>query len=428
MLFPQSPDTTFPASDHLVYDEAGRKTMFSRFARAQDASSRTVLAAVVGGVLLTAWTLWFFLARVSLYETSRQARLEVEAAPHDVDTPVAGRLLRTNLVLGHEVSAGEILIEMDSEAWRLERQAEESKVVAVGPQVAALDRELTSDEEAMRGEDRAMLAEVIEARARQRASEAVAQLKASEREQIESLHKQHVVAEVERQRTQADYEKQNAESEAARAQVGRLGTEGGVRRSDRRAKIARLEAEIARLQSVRAEAEARIRILDQRIELFTVRAPVSGRIGNTVNLQPGAVVAAGTRLCTIVPSGGLRAVAFFDVATAAGRVRPGQTARLRLFGFPWTKFGMLLAHVERVGSEPRDGLIRVELDLDPQQTTRIPIEHGLQGSAEVEVEKVAPVALVLDAAGRYLMKSETRPPNAPPTELSAVPHESLHER
>ena len=194
---------------------------------------------------------------------------------------------------------------------------------------------------------------------------------------------------------------------------------GGGRRSDRRAKIARLEAEIARLQSVRTEAESRTRILEQRIELFTVRAPVSGRIGHTVSLQAGAVVAAGTRLCTIVPSGNLRAVAFFDVATAAGRVKPDQAARLRLFGFPWTKFGVLKAHVERVGSEPRDGLIRVELELDVAQKSRIPVAHGLQGSAEVEVEKVAPVTLVLDAAGRYLMNSDNATSSALPAQNSA---------
>jgi multidrug resistance efflux pump len=395
--------------------------MYSRFARAQDASSRTVRSALIGGTVLVVWTLWFFLARVSLYETSRQARIEVESAPHDVDAPVAGRLLLTNLVLDQQVGAGDVLIELDSEAWRLERQAEESKMLAVAPQVAALERELLSDEEALRGEDRALWAEVSEARARQRATDAVAQLKASEREQVESLHRQHVVADVERQRTQADYERHTAESQAARAQVGRLGTEGVVRKSDRRAKIARLEAEIARLQSVRAEAESRMRILDQRIELFTVRAPVSGRIGNTVNLQAGAVVAAGTRLCTIVPSGNLRAVAFFDASTAAGRVKPSQSARMRLFGFPWTKFGVLKAHVERVGTEPRDGLIRVELELDVAQKSRIPVEHGLQGSAEVEVEQVAPVALVLDAAGRYLTNSGSGTGQAAPSATAATP-------
>jgi membrane fusion protein (multidrug efflux system) len=50
-------------------------------------------------------------------------------------------------------------------------------------------------------------------------------------------------------------------------------------------------------------------------------------------------------------------------------------------------------------------LIRVELELEAKQKSRVPIEHGLQGSAEVEVERVAPISLVLDAAGRYLMKS-----------------------
>jgi membrane fusion protein, adhesin transport system len=379
--------------------------MFSRFAYAQDASSRPFLAATLGSVILLAWALWFFLARVSLYEASRQARLEVEAAPHDVDAPVSGRLLRSNLVLEREVSAGDVLIEIDSEAQRLERQAEVSKVLSVAPQIAALQRELASDEDALRGEDRVLAAEVSEARARQRASDAVAQLKASERAQVEALHKQRVVAEAERQRIVADYKKQTAESEAARAQVGRLGTEGVVRLSDRRAKIARLQAEIARLESVRTEAASRIPILDQQVELFTVRAPVSGRIGNMVGLQPGAVLAAGTRLCTVVPAGGLRAVAFFDASTAAGRVKANQPARIRLFGFPWTKFGVLQAHVERVGTEPHEGLIRVELELEADQRSRIPMEHGLQGRAEVEVERVAPVALVLDAAGRYLMKS-----------------------
>jgi membrane fusion protein (multidrug efflux system) len=364
-----------------------------------------MVAAVLGTALLVAWTLWFFLARVALYETSRQARLEVAAAPHDIDAPVSGRILRSNLVLERQVAQGELLLEIDSAALRLERQAEVARVLAVAPQIAALERELASDEEAMRGEDRALAAEVSEARARQRASDAVASLKASERDQIAALHRQHVVAEVERQRTEADYERQTAESDAARAQVGRLGTEGGVRRSDRRAKIARLQAEIARLESARAEAASHIPILDEKIELYTVRAPISGRIGNMINLQPGAVVSAGTRLGTVIPSGGVRAVAFFDVATALGRVKPGQPARIRLFGFPWTKFGVLRARVERVGSEPRDGLIRVELALAAQQKARIPVEHGLQGSAEVEVEEVAPVALVLDAAGRYLMSS-----------------------
>jgi membrane fusion protein (multidrug efflux system) len=84
--------------------------------------------------------------------------------------------------------------------------------------------------------------------------------------------------------------------------------------------------------------------------------------------------------------------------------------------------------VERVGSEPKDGLIRVELELEAQRNTRIPIEHGLQGSVEVEVEKVAPVALVLDSAGRYLMNSGTSPANAAPAPPSQTSQGSTEGR
>ena len=184
--------------------------------------------------------------------------------------------------------------------------------------------------------------------------------------------------------------------------------------SDQAAVERPFQADVARLQSEQADAESKVRILNQKIELHVVRAPVAGRIGNMVNLRSGAMVAEGTRLCTIVPTGGLRAVAFFDPATAAGRVRAGQTARLRMFGFPWTKYGLLLAQVDRVGNEPKDGLIRVELVLRSPQRTNIPLQHGLPGSAEVEVERVSPFALVLDAAGRFLMSAQASAAPAAP--------------
>jgi len=53
---------------------------------------------------------------------------------------------------------------------------------------------------------------------------------------------------------------------------------------------------------------------------------------------------------------------------------------------------MLQAQVDRVGNEPKDGLIRVELALRSPQSTSIPLQHGLPGSAEVEVERVSPFA------------------------------------
>jgi len=389
-----------------VYDASVEDRMFARFARAQDASSRLAFVAVLGGVLLVAWALWFFLARVALYEVSRSARLE--SASHDIDAPVSARLIRSNLVLDRQVSQGEVLVELDAESFRLERAAEERRLATLGPQIEALRQQLASHEQAMRGETRVQMAQINEAKARHRASLVVASQKDSERRRLQTLRDQGLVAPLDRDRSNAEAQQQSAEAEAAGQQVGRVGSEAAVKLSERRALMAGLQVDMAKLESERADGESKVRILNQKIDLHVIRAPVAGRIGYMMNLRPGAMVTEDTRLCTIVPEGGPRIVALFDASSAAGRVLAGQGARLRMLGFPWTKYGMLQAQVDRVGNEPKDGQIRVELILRPGQRTTIPLEHGLAASAEVEVERVSPYALMLDAAGRFLMSAEGR--------------------
>jgi membrane fusion protein, adhesin transport system len=386
--------------------------MFARFARAQDASSRMAFVAVLGGIVLVAWSMWFFLARVALYEVSRTARLEV--ASHDVDSPVSARLLRSTLVLDRTVQAGEVLVELDAESFRLERAAQESRLRKLGPRIEALRQQLASYQQAMHGEKLVKKAQQKEAGAHRRALDVDANQKDSERKRLQSIAGQGLVAAQESDRAIAEALQKRAEAEAAHAQAGRLGNESAVKISERMALIAGVEVDIAQLEGERADAENQVRILNQKIDLHVIRAPVAGSIGHMLNLRSGAMVAERTRLCTIVPMGGLRAVAFFDATTAAGRVQAGQPARLRMFGFPWTKYGMLQAQVDRVGNEPKDGLIRVELVLQPGQRTRIPLEHGLSASAEVEVERISPFALMLDAAGRFLMSAEGRSPAPTP--------------
>jgi multidrug resistance efflux pump len=95
-------------------------------------------------------------------------------------------------------------------------------------------------------------------------------------------------------------------------------------------------------------------------------------------------------------------VAEFAPAAVLGRVRPGQPARLRLAGFPWAQYGSVEATVSRVASEVRDNLVRVELT--PRGTTRpqLPMQHGLPGTVEVVVDRVAPALMLLRASGQML--------------------------
>ena len=69
--------------------------------------------------VLVAWVLWFVLGRVSVYEITDKARLEVANRVHDVSAPVGGRIVETRLALGQDVAAGEVIVVLDSEAEQL---------------------------------------------------------------------------------------------------------------------------------------------------------------------------------------------------------------------------------------------------------------------------------------------------------------------
>jgi membrane fusion protein (multidrug efflux system) len=179
-----------------------------------------------------------------------------------------------------------------------------------------------------------------------------------------------------------------------------------------RAEAESRRAEVEALKMSIAAAEAAVARREEALELRHIRAPVDGRIGWLALLDIGNVVREGDHLFSVVPDGPVRAMAEF-LPSALGRLRPGLPARVRLDGFPWIQYGSVAATVESVGSEARDGRVRVELVIDPAASTRIPLEHGLTGTIEVAVEQAAPAVLVVRAIGRWLT------PAKPPVQVTA---------
>jgi membrane fusion protein (multidrug efflux system) len=122
----------------------------------------------------------------------------------------------------------------------------------------------------------------------------------------------------------------------------------------------------------------------------------------------GSVVAVGQTVAVVTPETALELVADFAPANAIGRILPGQRARMRVTGFPWTQFGMLSATVTAVSSEVSDGRIRVKLSLDEHTDSAIPHRHGLIGEVEIELEEASPAILLARAAGQLFEQSEPR--------------------
>lgn len=375
---------------------------FSRTLRSLDADRpRRRLATFLVAVLLTGWMAWFVLGQVTVCEVTDKARLEVHTAAHAVAAPVGGQVVKTLLTLGREVREGDELIVLDAEAERRTLTEKRARIDALGGRLRALRQEIQAEQDAMAVQRTARTAAIAESRAQ--LAEAEARAAAAEREAQTStrLLAQGAISEEQWRRDRTEAEARRATVKALGFATSRLEQDRAVQEGERKVRLAKLEREAVELDGDRAIEEAASRRLDHDIALRTIRAPVSGRIGEAADIRAGAVIKPAERLGAVVPAGPPRAVALFPPG-AVGRLRPGQPARLRLEGFPWTQYGVVSATVADVGNETANGLIRVELTLDPDPASAIPLQHGLPGSVEVEVERVAPVVLVLRAAGQWL--------------------------
>jgi membrane fusion protein (multidrug efflux system) len=358
-------------------------------------------AIVVAVVLLVAWSWWFFNSRIAVYAVSDDARLEVDRAPFPVEAPVGGRVVSSTLTIGKEVRAGETLVELDVRAQAFGVSEERARLSGLGPQIARLEAEIAEQQKSRSTEQAAAAAAKAEAKASYDEASAAAELAADNEERTSKLARDGLIGQAELIRAQSATKQRRAAAEALRLASARIDAEQQFKDTEHQIKIERLEREAASLRAQARTGAATVERLEHEGDLRRIVAPVSGILAEIATLGAGRVLQAGDAVATVVPSGALHVVAGFLPAEAFGRVQPGQTARLRLEGFPPAQYGSVHAVVSTVAREVRDGRVRVELALT-EINTSVPMQHGLPGTIEVEVEQISPAALVLRAVGRRM--------------------------
>jgi membrane fusion protein (multidrug efflux system) len=371
-----------------------------------DGFGRSLAGIGVAALLLGVWLVWFLTAPVARYEVTERARIEAIQSIHAIQVPVAGRVVRSNLALGKEVEAGDTLIELEADAQLLQVREEESRVAGIGPQLEALRAQLAAEEQAALTEKQGNTAALDQSRAHHREGEAQRAFAEQDAARLTRLRAGGLVPERDMDRAVTDARSRLAAAEALTLATARLEREQRRAESERQALIARLHGEIRQLESTRATASRIIERLRFEVARRRVVAPISGRLGEVAVLRVGGWVDEGDKLGAVVPRGALRIVADFLPPAALGRIRPGQQAWMRLEGFPWTQYGAIRATVQRAGNEVRDGRVRVELLVDEDAGTTVPMQHGLPGVVEVEVETLTPAMLALRTAGQMLARPQ----------------------
>jgi multidrug resistance efflux pump len=377
-----------------------------------DGMNPTVVGLILVSALLAFWSGWLVLGRVSVYETSETARLEAERV-HPVAAAVGGRIVASSLTLGREVRRGDILLELEAENESLGTAEERTNLATLDQHLAAMETEIAEEARAIALSSRAARASLAEATGRLAVTRAAAQQAEEQHGRFRQLRDRGLVAEADLARTAYEAEGRRAEVAATLLGIERLRAQQAAAESEEKERMGSLMRERLTLQGQRAAAASAVTRREREVEERHIRAPVDGRLAEIAPLQVGAVISQGERLASIVPAGHVRVVAEF-LPSALGRLRTGQSARLSLDGFPWTQYGHLQARVHSVASETRDGHVRVELALPQSPASRVPLEHGLPGAVEVELERVAPGALLIRTLGRSMTPADAHEHDAAP--------------
>jgi membrane fusion protein (multidrug efflux system) len=379
-------------------------TNFSRTTRslAQDSSRFALGVWLIATIFLASWLVWFFFAKIILYEFSSKARLEVNRSSYPISLLVTGKVLSISVEIGQQVKAGEVLVTLDSSTEKLRLQEVEAKIKALPPQIAALEREIKILEQAKIEIHQAQVSAKESAKFREQEARSAVNFAIENEKRLKMLGSAGGIPVIETLRAHAESEKLRSNKAALTSEIQRLEMESSSRAHQQLAEIEKLRADVAKLNGELTTSNKTIARLNFEIQNHQVRSPVTGQVGEIIPLQVGTYVSAGEKLATIVPQSELSIVADFPPEAVLGRVHPGQHARMRLDGFPWMQFGTIPATVRRVGSEIRNNFVRVEFIPEKSSLPQIKLQHGLPGTIEVYIEEVSPAILVLRTASSVL--------------------------
>ena len=353
-------------------------------------------------LLLVVWGWWFFLSDVGVYIQSDHARVEVAQQTIQLQSLVSGRVITTHTTLGSRVTKGDVIVELDAETQRQQLKEEEQRLQSLFRQIQISRNQLTTQQSILSEHRAGKKAERSEAEARLRKAVIAMQLAKEEAARASLLDQSNSIAKAEVERAVSKAQEAEANVEALQNEVDQTTAAHRAQTSIDRQKIDELYREIALLEGEVAEANERVIALNQAIDHHFIYAPSDGHIGEFSGIHPGRVVQSGEPLGTVVPDGELKVTAYFQPAKALGRAKIGQQGLIRFAGFPWTEYGMVPATVTTLTTEIQEEGYRVELALDSKHQNRIPLQHGLPGSVEIEVERVSPATLVLRTVGMNL--------------------------
>ncbi len=150
---------------------------------------------------------------------------------------------------------------------------------------------------------------------------------------------------------------------------------------------------------------SRMKNADLQLQYQNVKAPISGVIFDP-KARPEAVLQPGERILSIVPQQGFFAEVFVPNQDI-GFIKIGQTAKVRVDAFPFTRYGEIDGTVLNIGADalPPDNTVNfyrfpVKLDLEANylenKGVKIPLKSGMSITSNLKLRDKPIISLVSD--------------------------------
>ena len=303
--------------------------------------------------------------------------------------PAEGGIVREILVKeGDAVREGQVVARMDMRVSEADMRTVHDELERKRLQLRRIDAELAGSALRRARGDTPALVEQVEAQLRARRQTYQDALAAEEAVRARSVHDLGAAAEIEtklkrtapihREQAQAweqlakegyagrllALDRQRTHLEAEQELKAQARTVEGLRAAISQAekRIAQIHSNYRReLHNERAEAEAQYQKLRQESEkhahrhaLLELKAPQTGIVKDLATHTPGAVLAPGTVVLTLVPRDEPLLAEVWVTNADAGFVQPGQVARVKVGAYPFQKYGLIDGVVEQISADAQD--------------------------------------------------------------------------
>ena len=338
-------------------------------------------------ILLVALIIWALIGKLDIVAVA-QGKLIPQSYLKIVQPAEAGIVSEILVHEGDTVSAGQVLMRMDTQLTEADTKSLEAEFARKKMALRRIDAELNGTPFQILPDDPPGL--VQETAAQYKANRTAIEAAIAEEKAWYFKARQDMAAAQQTEQKLADTLPHYREQENAFEKLAKEGFAGPLMASDKKReriekeqelkaqhhyieaarantqqsqkKMEQLESENRRqLYAERNETQSALERLEQELakqhhrhKLLELRAPQNARVKDLSTHTPGTVVQPGTVLLTLVPQDDKLRAEVWVSNEDIGFVREGQTVKLKFSPFPFQKYGMAHGTVEHVSADAAD--------------------------------------------------------------------------